>query len=462
MTLILNCRSAPHDRYDLTRTMVVAAASSSLRRCLATWLWFSLLATLAGCQRSLPAPAADVTASTARRVATLTARSADQYSHGRLLLNSASLTAGIPGEGPLNLDDIRNWLADRSNHEILDVALPLGLGSGEDGNYYDPPAPLTRAKIELGRQLFFDPRLSGDGKLACATCHSPKQRFTSDMLAHPRLREPAVVFNRALGTLQFWDGRANSLEDQVRFTLEHHDEMNTTVEACVARVRSIEGYRLQFEAVFQRVDFAAICEALAAFERSLVTSPSAWDLDVDLRRLEQETQTASEHESHSRERDQSLPALQRAVTRQPLSDAARRGAELFFSERTGCARCHSGPNFSDEDFHDIGLREQKPDTFTVRKEREDLGRFQVTEAETDRYAFKTPTLRNVELTAPYMHDGRFDSLEATIAYFVRGGDGNGHELAPLPLSREETRDLIAFLRALTSDVPQPCEDRLPP
>jgi cytochrome c peroxidase len=410
----------------------------------------------------LPAPPVEVSASTALRVATSTARLADQYSHGRLLLNSPSLTAGIPGEGPLTLDDIRTWLADRSNHKALDLALPLGLSLGEDQFPYEPPEPLTRAKIELGRQLFFDPRLSGDGKLACATCHSPKQRFTSDMLAHPRLREPAVAFNRALGTLQFWDGRANSLEDQVRFTLEHPDEMNTTVEACVARVRSIEGYRLQFEAVFQRVDFAAISAALAAFERSLVTSPSAWDLDVELRRLEQETQTASEHESQSLVRDQSLSALQRAVASQPLSDAARRGAELFFSERTGCARCHSGPNFSDEEFHDIGLREQKPDTFTVRKEREDLGRFQVTKAERDRYAFKTPTLRNVELTAPYMHDGRFDSLEATIAYFVRGGEGNGHELTPLSLFPEETRDLVAFLRALTSEVPQPCEDRLPP
>ncbi|WP_202921845.1 cytochrome-c peroxidase [Anatilimnocola aggregata] len=380
----------------------------------------------------------------------------DEVFAGRLVLGSPSITAGIPGTGHLSITDIRRWLADPNNHRVLEVTLPLGLRNSQ---VVPIPAenPLTRAKIELGRQLFSDTRISKDQRLACVTCHSAKKRFTSDQISHPRLRETAVAFNRVFGHEHFWDGRAKSLEDQIRFTLEHPDEMNTSPTECVQQIGSVEGYRLQFDAVFGKLDFDSLCQAIAAFLRTIVTGPSIWDYDVELRRLDElESAELSQFDKAYVEN------IRQAAASQPLSAAARRGAELFFSERTGCSRCHSGPNFSDERFYDIGLRQLVPDSFTVRKETEDLGRFQVTNKKSDKYAFKTPTLRNVQLTGPYFHDGRFQTLGDVIDYFSRGGDVPNHELRPLNLSRDEILDLIAFLKSLTSSLPNPPRDRLPP
>lgn len=379
----------------------------------------------------------------------------DELWKGKVVLGSASLTAGIPGSGPLTTSQIETWLAKPANHEPLEVALPLGLRSAEPLRI---PAenPLTRAKIELGRQLFFDLRMSQGGMMTCVTCHSPRKRFTSDQLAHPRLRETAVAFNRILGREQFWDGRAKSLEDQVHFTLEHPDEMNTTQEQCVAQIGAIPGYRMQFQKIFGKLDFAAIHQALASFVRCLVTQPSAWDYDVERRRLAEidpQQLTAEERQVEEQVRE--------AAAENPLSEAARRGSQLFFSERLGCGRCHGGPNFTDEQFHDIGLRPLAPDSFTVRKDGEDLGRYQVTKQESDRHAFKTPTLRNVQLTSPYMHDGRFHTLGAVLEFFARGGDAPQAELKPFELTPAEAEDLIQFLHALTSPLPNVETERLP-
>lgn len=379
----------------------------------------------------------------------------DELLEGKIVLGSPSLTAGIPGDGPLTIAEIERWLANPANHQPLEVALPLGIRSAEP---LQIPAenPLTRAKIELGRQLFFDLRMSKGGMMTCVTCHSPRKRFTSDQLAHPRLRETAVAFNRILGREQFWDGRAKSLEDQVHFTLEHPDEMDTTQEQCVAQISAIPGYRLQFEKIFGKLDFEAIHLALASFVRCIVTGPSAWDYDVELRRLI----AISPHELTAADRVQ-RERIQAAAAEYPVSDAARRGSQLFFSDRLDCGRCHGGPNFTDEQFHDIGLRPLKLDSFTVRKDAEDFGRYQVTKQESDRHAFKTPTLRNVQLTPPYMHDGRFHTLGAVLQFFARGGDVPNEELKPFELSPEEAADLIQFLQALTSPLPKVETERLP-
>jgi cytochrome c peroxidase len=292
--------------------------------------------------------------------------------------------------------------------------------------------------------------------MACVTCHSPRKRFTSDQLAHPRLRETAVAFNRILGRAQFWDGRAESLEDQVHFTLEHPDEMNTTQAECVAQIGAVPGYRLQFEKIFGKLDFEAVNQALASFVRTIVTQPSAWDYDVELGRLAAlDAQETTAEALHQRER------IQIAAAKNPLSESARRGSQLFFSDRLGCSRCHGGPNFSDEQFYDIGLRPLEPDSFTVRKDAEDLGRYQVTKDEADRYTFKTPTLRNVQLTPPYMHDGRFQTLGAVLQFFARGGDVPNAELKPFELTAEEVADLIQFLHALSSPLPKVETERLP-
>jgi cytochrome c peroxidase len=373
---------------------------------------------------------------------------ADEIVDGKIVLGSASLTAGIPGTGPLTTAEIEKWLADPANHRPLEVTLPLGLRSDAALNI---PAenPLTRAKIELGRQLYFDMRMSKTQTMTCVTCHSPRKRFTSDQLAHPRLRETAVAFNRILGQQHFWDGRAKSLEDQVHFTLEHADEMNTTQAECVAQIAAVPGYRLQFQKIFGKLDFDAINQSIASFVRTIVTQPSAWDLDVELKRLE-----AAGNSSE-------LEKIKAAAAENLLSESGHRGSILFFSDRLGCSRCHGGPNFTDEQFYDIGLRPQEPDSFTVRKDSQDQGRYQVTKQEADRYAFKTPTLRNVQLTPPYMHDGRFQTLDAVIQFFARGGDVANGQLKPFELTREETGDLIAFLQALSSPLPPVEMQRLP-
>lgn len=373
------------------------------------------------------------------------------------MLGSASLTAGIPGSGPLSIAEIKQWLAKRENHEPLRVVLPLGLRSAAS------PAipkdnPLTRAKIELGRQLFFDRRMSAEGTLGCVDCHHPQRNYTSDEIAHASLRETAVAFNRLLGQEQFWDGRAKSLEDQLHFPLENAHEFKTTAEDCVARIAAIEGYRLQFDAIFGKLDFESLCQVVASFERAIVTGPSAWDYDVELQRL-----TKLDQENPSAVDRLWLATMKGAAEQHPLSARARRGAELFFSGRAGCSRCHSGPNFTDEQYHDIGLRARQDSKSPVAaKVAADLGRYQVTKDDADRHAFKTPTLRNVGLTWPYFHDGRYHKLSDAVQHFVRGGDDGAENLQPLDLSASEVQDLVAFLNALTGSLPKPPTDRLPP
>ena len=381
----------------------------------------------------------------------------DETWQGAIVLGSPSLTAGIPGEGTLSNAEIQAWLANPANHETLRVALPLGLRTANPVSLSENKS-LTRAKIELGRQLFFDRRVSQNGALCCADCHHPGRHFTSDQIAHASLRETAVAFNRILGTEQFWDGRASSLEEQIRFPLENEHEMKTTAAECIARLEQVEGYRLQFTAIFGQVDFAGMCAALAAFERTLVTGPSAWDYDVELRRLQQldpQVMTAE---------DQAwLAKVQEAAAAKPLHPAARRGGKLFFSDRTGCASCHSGPNFTDEQYHDVGLRARGPANSPIaQKVGADLGRFQVTKNEADRYAFKTPTLRNVAQTWPYFHDGRFHQLQQVVQHFAHGGDGADSAIRPLALSPAEIQDLVAFLEALSGSLPVVNPGRLPP
>lgn len=384
-------------------------------------------------------------------------QTADQRWQEHLVLGSASLTAGIPGSGPLTIDQLQGWLANPTNHQPLSLVLPLGLRT-TSSPVIAVDEKVTRAKIELGRQLFFDKRLSKFESLSCSDCHQPTRQFTSDKIAHHALRETAVVFNRVLGREHFWDGRAASLEAQIRFPLENVHEMQTTPAECVGRISSIEGYRLQFVAIFGEVTYEHLCEAIATFERTLVTGPSAWDYDLELQRLEK-----LDPQSLSAEDQQWLAEVRAATVAQPLPAAARRGGELFFSDRTNCSQCHSGPNFTDEQYHDVGLRTLSDSHSPVdQKIAADVGRFQVTQNEADRWAFKTPTLRNVALTWPYFHDGRYHRLTEVVAHFVRGGDGETDALEPLDLSPAEAADLVAFLESLTGALPTVAVDRLPP
>jgi cytochrome c peroxidase len=227
--------------------------------------------------------------------------------------------------------------------------------------------------------------------------------------------------------------------------------MGMTLQDCTSRLAAIEGYRMQFEAIFGKLDFDAFSAALASFQRALVTGPSPWDYRRLLRQHES-------RDSQSRLADESklLPELREGARSHPMSEAAIRGEALFFSERTRCGMCHSGPNLTDEAFHNVGIGMEEADP--------PLGRFEHTQRQEDWGAFKTPTLRNVARTSPYMHNGVLITLAEVVDWFDRGGyahAGLDRAVRPLNLTRQEKRDLVAFMEALTGELPPVETGRLP-
>lgn len=376
----------------------------------------------------------------------------EQVIEGKVVLGSPRLTAGIPGRAALTIPQIKAWLADPKNHEPLEFVLPLGLREAAGDVHIPPDNPLTRAKIELGRQLFFDRRLTVAESFSCSSCHISAQAYAAYQVMPEIGRNTLPAFNRILSREQFWDGRAKSLEDQPLSPIENRFEMRSSPEECTNCVAKIEGYRLQFESIFGEVSFPNICKALACFERALVSGPSAWDFDRELARWKDRNPS----ELSLPEREEYQEAADGAAAH-PLSAAARRGRDLFFGERGGCGVCHSGSNLSDESYHFLGL--------PPLRDANDLGRFALTERENDRRAFKTPTLRNVALTPPYMHDGRFHLLAQVVAWFSQRERielGTGDDATPLLLSEDEQRDLLEFLQSLNSPLPPVESGRLPP
>jgi cytochrome c peroxidase len=403
-------------------------------------LLFSLVVLTPGCDQPVPASLpAD--------------RSADSpWPEGDdLVLGSPALIAGIPGEGPLTAQEIRNWLAQDGVHEPLEVKLPWWLDDAADLVSIPSDNPLTRAKIELGRQLFFDMRISKVSGTNCAMCHKPEQDYSIHGVIPESRRNPPVCFNRVFSSRQSWDGRDDSLEQQVHGPVTGLVEMGTTPENCVTCVQAIEGYRLQFQAIFGTVDFDAIAAALACFQRVLITGPSPWDYRRVLARYEScdpNTLSAGQH--------QLLQTLRDGARTNPMSTAAVRGEALFFSERTQCHTCHSGPNLTDEAYHNVGAG--------MEIHNPDLGRYMITGRALDRGAFKTPTLRNVAHTSPYMHNGLCGTLREVVEWFDRGGYRHAslsRAIRPLDLTRDEKRDLVAFLEALTGQLPPVETGRLP-
>lgn len=383
----------------------------------------------------------------------------------KITLGDPSLTAGIPGSGPLTLDDVRRWIDDPKNHVPLDVQLPRGLRaaaamiSGLNEN------PMTRAKIELGRQLYFDTRLSSDNTVSCASCHDPSEGYSRNMpvgvgvRGQEGKRNSPVSYNRILSGRQFWDGRAKSLEDQAVGPIANPIEMGNTHEAAVATIERIPGYALQFQRIFpgQPITIDTIGQALATFERALVTGPAPYD-DLEIVRSVQKQYEEDELEDLKLDApelyDDYLEAKQ-VVAR--LSESAIRGRDLFFSEASNCTACHAGANFTDEDYHNIGVGMEAAEP--------DLGRYVETKQEKDKGGFKTPTLRNVVHSAPYMHDGSQETLEEVVAWYVQGGHPNpwlSDKMRKLELTEQDRADLVAFMKeALTSDFVPVRKDRLP-
>ncbi len=281
--------------------------------------------------------------------------------------------------------------------------------------------PQSAEKIELGKQLFFDKRLSGDNSVACATCHDPNKGWsnsdkTAEGIGGQRGgRSAPTVINAAYQAFQFWDGRAKTLEQQALGPIANPIEMNLPIEQAVEKIGSIKGYQDQFQKVFgEPVTAENIGKAIAAFERTALSGDAPFD------RVRAGDDTA-------------------------LSIQAWEGMQLFFG-KANCSSCHSGPNFTDNGFHNIGV------SFT--KDQPDLGRFAISNVEGDKGSFKTPTLRDIAKTGPYMHDGSLATLEEVVDYYDKGGTPNEYldeELFPLKLTAEQKAALVAFLKeGLTS------------
>lgn len=281
-----------------------------------------------------------------------------------------------------------------------------------------------RAYTRLGREMFHDPILSRDRSVSCSSCHDPNRGLSDRKPLSLGIdgqlteRNTPTLLNRALGQHFSWDGRADSLETQVLLPIENPREMGIAVDEVVARLQSIPAYVEKFQEVgLGRPTRETLAKVLAAFVRAQLVGDSPVD--------------------HFRAGDGTA-----------LSNEARQGLWLFES-RGRCWRCHSGPNFSDESFHatGVGAKDGQPEE----------GRFRVTRDESDRGRFKTPTLRGLAQTAPYMHDGSLATLRDVVEFYSRGGNADAlphpdPELAKLDLSENDKRHLIAFLEALSQTV----------
>ncbi len=393
----------------------------------------------------------------------LCARGFAQEASTSVTLGDPSLTAGIPGVGLLTDDELDRWLENPTNHQVLDVSLPEGLKAASGNIYIPDDNPMTRAKIELGRQLYFDERLSSDNTVSCASCHDPmlgygaETAFGVGVRGQEGGRNSPVSYNRILSREQFWDGRAASLEEQAVGPIANPIEMGNTHDASIKTIASIPGYKKQFEKIFgDGITIDNVGKAIAAFERALVTGPMPYDAYNELARFEQVYADDLEFLDEEPDLKAQYEALKAAAAERPMSESARRGMTLFFG-KANCAACHAGANFTDEQYHNLGVGMEAKDP--------DLGRFDVTKEEKDRGAFKTPTLRNVALSPPYMHDGSQATLEEVVEWYDKGGHKNpwlSDKMKPLNLSDQEKADVVAFMvEGLTGEFPYVAQSRLP-
>jgi len=300
---------------------------------------------------------------------------------------------------------------------------PSGVGYARSPALPAPPDPAenptTPEKAALGKQLFFDKRLSGDGSMACQGCHFRHLGWTDGLPLSRKVgggmntRHTPTVYNTAYLSSWYWDGRAPTLEGQI--TAAWKGQIGADPAKASAVIAAIPGYQSQFEGVFSAAPNPDnIAKALAAFLRSLNSGEAPWD-----RYAAGDTT---------------------AVT----ADAAA-GYQLF-TGKAGCAACHRPPLFTDSQFHNIGLEAGKPQP--------DPGRFAVTKDPADMSAFKTPTLRSVAISGPYFHDGSAASLEQAVRYMAAGGNPAAAKsglLVDRKLSDKEISQIIAFLNSLTSE-----------
>jgi len=301
------------------------------------------------------------------------------------------------------------------NHPFMEVDLtpansPLGIPE------IGPLSEQELQRVNLGRRLYFDTALSVDGTTSCATCHRPENGFSSPLTLPKGVgdriakRHAPAILNRHLGSIQFWDGRMTTLEQQALQPIETENELANTIDAVLKTLNESPEYRTAFAAAFtDGITKENLAKAIASFERIIITGESPIDRFV----------TARES---------------------VLTKAQRQGLWLYES-KGGCWQCHAGQNYSDEEFHNTG----------VSWGQGDLGRFEHTGEDAHRGQFKTPTLRNVGITAPYMHDGSIKTLREVVEFYNEGGTHNPHldqKMKPLDLTEQEIDDLVEFLKAL--------------
>jgi cytochrome c peroxidase len=282
--------------------------------------------------------------------------------------------------------------------------------------------PYTQAKVELGRYLYFEKRLSADDTVSCATCHDPQYAFTDGAAVSTGIRKQKgsrsapTIINRAYALAQFWDGRAATLEDQAKGPMANPLEMGNTHEALVQRLQNIPGYRPMFAKAFgsEEITIDRVAMAIACFERTVLSGNSPYD-------------------------------RYKAGDKRALTPAQVRGMSVFFN-KAKCDKCHEGANFTLNAYANIGVGSDKPDP--------DVGRYTVTKYPRDWGVFKTPTLREIEHTAPYMHDGSLKTLEEVVDFYDKGGIKNKNldeNIKPLHLTDQQKSDLVAFMKSLSGE-----------
>lgn len=292
--------------------------------------------------------------------------------------------------------------------DLSDFARPAGIP-------FPVETPYTPERAELGRRLFFDPQLSADGATSCASCHQPQKGFedgrktAAGLRGRTLARHTPTLWNVAIQTALFWDGRSHSLEDQALRPVSATVEMNLDLDLLVARLSSDRTYTAAFAEAFpddSAISPDLVARAIATYERTLISPLSPFDDYV-------------------------------AGDEDALSDEAKRGLELF-TGKARCATCHTGWAFTNGGFHDIGLTD------------DDLGRGALTLRKFDEHRFRTPTLRELLSRAPYMHDGSLATLEAVVDHYADHRKPRLFALGPVKLSTTERADIVAFLESLDS------------
>lgn len=371
--------------------------------------------------------------------------------HGKCRIKkTVSVTLMIIGATSLSLSQG----ARHRTPKAFEPAIPTGISRTLWRRKIPADNPLTQAKVSLGEMLYFDKRLSSDGTTSCANCHDPANAFTDHLAvaigAHSKsgTRNAPTILNAMFMEQLFWDGRANSLEEQAKQPILNPFEMAMSAnDTVVSRLRGISEYRQKFQEVFGKagITLDTIAKAIAAYERTLLSADSPFDRFI-------------------------------AGNTRAITASQKRGWELF-KGKAKCIECHSfseaSPFFSDFKFHNTGIvakeltfdrlsrlakemvgNEPAPPSLAHAQGFTELGRYLITRKPEDIGAFRTPTLRDIELTSPYMHNGSEKTLIDVVSFYNRGGNANpslDQRMRSLNLSDSEMSDLVEFLRALTSD-----------